>query len=152
MILTARSFFLALTLLLPLVQAQTVFAQFSPALRLESLPDELMRKVVAAGLPETAWGVVVMPLPSPSVMGPVVTAFGLNAEQPMNPASVMKLVTTRAALGVLGPGYRHQTRIATTGRLEGGVLSGDVFFQGGGDPKLVVEDLWRCVFSRRRRS
>ena len=65
----------------------------------------------------------------------------LNPETPVNPASVMKLVTTRAALGLLGPQFRHQTRIATTGRLEAGVLRGDLFFQGGGDPKLVVEDL-----------
>jgi D-alanyl-D-alanine carboxypeptidase/D-alanyl-D-alanine-endopeptidase (penicillin-binding protein 4) len=75
------------------------------------------------------------------VMGPVLNGLGLNPETPVNPASVMKLVTTRAALGLLGPQFRHQTRIATTGRLEAGVLRGDLFFQGGGDPKLVVEDL-----------
>ena len=74
-------------------------------------------------------------------MGPVVTGYGLNTEVPMNPASVMKLVTTRVALGLLGPQFRHQTRIATTGRLESGILKGDLFFQGGGDPKLVIEDL-----------
>jgi D-alanyl-D-alanine carboxypeptidase/D-alanyl-D-alanine-endopeptidase (penicillin-binding protein 4) len=85
--------------------------------------------------------VAIIPLPPVVVMGPVLNGLGLNPETPVNPASVMKLVTTRAALGLLGPQFRHQTRIATTGRLEAGVLRGDLFFQGGGDPKLVVEDL-----------
>ena len=109
--------------------------KFSP------LPAEIKKELANTGLPESSWAVAIVPLPAQAVMGPVVTGYGLNTEVPMNPASVMKLVTTRVALGLLGPQFRHQTRIATTGRLEAGTLKGDVFFQGGGDPKLVVEDL-----------
>jgi D-alanyl-D-alanine carboxypeptidase/D-alanyl-D-alanine-endopeptidase (penicillin-binding protein 4) len=116
-------------------------AQIAPMVSLAGLPAELRKQLTDTGLPESAWAVALVPLPPANVMGPTVTGLGLNVDVPMNPASVMKLVTTRAALGILGPQFRHQTRIATTGRLEGGVLKGDLFFQGGGDPKLVVEDL-----------
>ncbi|MFM8630837.1 MAG: D-alanyl-D-alanine carboxypeptidase, partial [Betaproteobacteria bacterium] len=116
-------------------------AQFTPIIRFASLPAEVKNEISASGIPESAWSVAIIPLPPVVVMGPVLNGLGLNPDTPVNPASVMKLVTTRAALGLLGPQFRHQTRIATTGRLESGVLRGDLFFQGGGDPKLVVEDL-----------
>lgn len=119
----------------------SVLAQFSPQIRIAPLPADVLKAFVQTGIPESAMGITVVPLPPPAAMPPVLAGFGLNALAPMNPASTMKLVTTRAALGILGPNYRHQTRIATTGSLSGGTLSGDLFFQGGGDPKLVVEDL-----------
>ncbi len=116
-------------------------AQSAPSLRVGVLPAEAKQVIASAGLAESAWSVAVVPLPPIVLLGPVVQGVGLNADRAFNPASVMKLVTTRAALGVLGPNYRHQTRIATTGQLQAGVLKGDLYFQGGGDPKLVVEDL-----------
>ena len=64
-----------------------------------------------------------------------------QAERPFNPASTMKLVTTHAALSMLGPGYRWTTRFLTTGPILDGVLQGDLILQGGGDPHLVIEDL-----------
>lgn len=137
----ARLWLLALVSLLP----TWALAQFSPAIQLSPLPAEVRKELALSGLPESAWSAVVIPLPAKVLMGPQVQGFGLNAELPMNPASVMKLVTTRAALGLLGPGFRHRTRIATTGRLDGHTLKGDLFFQGGGDPKLVVEDLAEIV-------
>lgn len=101
-----------------------------------------MRAIIQeSGLPESAWSVAIVPLPPVVLLGPVIGGSGFNADVPMNPASVMKLVTTRAALGVLGPQFRHRTRLATTAAIDQGVLRGDLYFQGGGDPKLVVEDL-----------
>ena len=64
-----------------------------------------------------------------------------QAERPFNPASTMKLVTTHAALAMLGPSYRWTTRFLTTGPIRDGVLQGDLILQGGGDPHLVIEDL-----------
>jgi len=110
-------------------------------LKLAPLPSEVHQLVKESGLPESAWTVAIVPLPPVVVMGPVIHGVGLNADAPVNPASVMKLVTTRAALGVLGAQFRHRTRLATTGTIDQGILRGDVYFQGGGDPKLVVEDL-----------
>ncbi len=65
-----------------------------------------------------------------------------NGAVPRNPASVMKLVTTAAALELLGPEYRWHTRIWTDGVLRDGTLQGNLYVQGSGDPKLVVERLW----------
>jgi D-alanyl-D-alanine carboxypeptidase/D-alanyl-D-alanine-endopeptidase (penicillin-binding protein 4) len=68
-----------------------------------------------------------------------------NAEQAFNPASTMKLVTTYAALSLLGADYRWNTALAMRGRLEGDVLHGDLVLRGGGDPKLVIEDMTELV-------
>lgn len=124
-----------------LLPCALALAQQVPALKLSGLDPQAREIIAQSGLPEYAWGVVVLPLPESEKMPGQLRGAGLNAQLPMNPASLMKLVTTRAALGLLGPEYRHQTRIATTGRLQSGVLRGDLFFQGGGDPKLVIEDL-----------
>ena len=60
----------------------------------------------------------------------------------MNPASVMKLVTTAAALDVLGAAYTWRTPVWADGAVRDGVLHGNLYIQGRGDPKLVVERLW----------
>ncbi|WP_395023813.1 D-alanyl-D-alanine carboxypeptidase/D-alanyl-D-alanine-endopeptidase [Comamonas odontotermitis] len=59
-----------------------------------------------------------------------------------NPASVMKLVTTFAALELLGPAYTWDTSISTDGSIAKGALNGNLYIQGSGDPKLVMERLW----------
>lgn len=52
------------------------------------------------------------------------------------PASVMKLLTTAAALEMLGPDFRFTTTLEYTGYLESGVLHGDLYIRGGCDPSL----------------
>ncbi|NMG74280.1 D-alanyl-D-alanine carboxypeptidase/D-alanyl-D-alanine endopeptidase [Aromatoleum diolicum] len=69
----------------------------------------------------------------------------LNAGRPMNPASVMKLVTAFAALDRLGPAYTWSTRLATTGRVADGVLDGSLYLTGGADPMLSYERLWKLL-------
>ena len=64
-----------------------------------------------------------------------------RAAEPMNPASVMKLVTTYAGLDALGPGYFWRTRVYAQGEIEGGTLHGNLLIRGSGDPKLVIERL-----------
>ena len=61
----------------------------------------------------------------------------LNADKPLIPASNKKLVTTAAALDLLGPGYQFVTRVLSTGPIEAGVLKGDLVIVGGGDPSLA---------------
>ena len=65
-----------------------------------------------------------------------------QAEQPLNPASVVKLVTTAAALDVLGPDYRWATEVYYTGKLDNHTLKGDLYFHGNGDPYLTPERFW----------
>src|SRR5881394_2149868 len=69
----------------------------------------------------------------------------VNAAAAMNPASVMKLVTTYAALEQLGPAYRWKTEAYAAGTLADGVLEGDLVLRGGGDPKLDLEAFTRLV-------
>lgn len=52
------------------------------------------------------------------------------------PASTMKLVTTAAALNLLGENYRFETQLAYSGQIQGDTLLGDLIIVGGGDPAL----------------
>jgi D-alanyl-D-alanine carboxypeptidase/D-alanyl-D-alanine-endopeptidase (penicillin-binding protein 4) len=65
-----------------------------------------------------------------------------RAQVAMNPASVMKLTTTFAALDLLGPAYTWSTPVYVDGPVRDGTLSGNVYIKGQGDPKLVLEKLW----------
>jgi D-alanyl-D-alanine carboxypeptidase/D-alanyl-D-alanine-endopeptidase (penicillin-binding protein 4) len=69
----------------------------------------------------------------------------------MNPASTIKLVTTFAALDLLGPAFTYRTDVLATAAPAGGVLEGDLVFKGGGDPKLTYERLWQLVRQLRSR-
>jgi D-alanyl-D-alanine carboxypeptidase/D-alanyl-D-alanine-endopeptidase (penicillin-binding protein 4) len=66
-----------------------------------------------------------------------------QSAKPVNPASLTKLVTTYAALDILGPAWTWNTPVWLQGSLrEGGVLDGDLVIQGRGDPTLVLERIW----------
>lgn len=71
------------------------------------------------------------------------TVLRWNADVQRTPASVMKLLTTLAALDVLGPVYTWSTRIYLFGDVNDGVLEGDILLQGRGDPYLVTERMWQ---------
>lgn len=104
------------------------------------LPEPYLAALRAANVPTSAVGVVVQPVgPGP---GP---SLGLNESTPMNPASTVKLVTTYAALSLLGPTYTWRTEAFAAGRLNRDVLEGDLALRGSGDPRLVVEHLWLLV-------
>lgn len=77
--------------------------------------------------------------PSSVTTQPVSIAHG--ADVPFNPASTMKVLTTHAALALLGPQYRWRTTWLAAGPIVDGALQGDLMLRGGGDPKLVIEDL-----------
>ena len=59
------------------------------------------------------------------------------------PASTEKMVTTLAALELLGPNWRWKTSFYYDGNISAGELHGALFIKGGGDPKYVLENLWR---------
>ncbi|WP_339804145.1 D-alanyl-D-alanine carboxypeptidase/D-alanyl-D-alanine endopeptidase [Saezia sanguinis] len=64
-----------------------------------------------------------------------------NEQAMMNPASVIKLVTTYAALDILGPGYTWKTGVFADGPVENGVLQGSLYIRGSGDPSMTADRL-----------
>ncbi len=69
----------------------------------------------------------------------------LNASKSRTPASVIKVLTTYASVLKLGFDYRWPTKFYTTGRLQNGVLQGDLLIKGFGDPTLNDKDLAEIV-------
>lgn len=64
-----------------------------------------------------------------------------NASSAFIPASNAKLITAILALEYLKPEYHFTTRLLTQGMRANGVLDGDLYLQGGGDPSLKSTDL-----------
>ena len=104
----------------------------------QPVPDTVNAALRSAAIPVAASAIVVMPL-----AGGI--AIEANESQPMNPASTMKLVTTYAALDLLGPAYTWRTEAFAAGALRRDVLDGNLVIRGSGDPKLVIESLWLMV-------
>ena len=77
------------------------------------------------------------------------TVLTWNEEQPRNPASVAKLVTTLVALDTLGPAYRWKTEAYVLGDVKGEELDGDLLLKGYGDPFLVTERVWQMLHKLR---
>lgn len=69
----------------------------------------------------------------------------LNAHKTRIPASVIKVLTTYTSVLKLGFDYRWPTKFYTTGRLQNGVLQGDLLIKGFGDPTLNDKDLEKIV-------
>lgn len=62
-----------------------------------------------------------------------------NSSVSYTPASILKLFTTTMAMETLGAGARFKTKIAYSGTLENGVVDGDLYIIGGGDPCLGTD-------------
>ena len=126
------------TVVTPVVTT-TVTKPPSSAIQLESLPDTVITSLHHSQVPVTSLGVFVQEV-LPGTLPPPL--FVWQPELALQPASVMKLVTSYAALDLLGPAYRWKTQVLSTGHLEEDVLHGDLIIKGGGDPKLVLENIW----------
>ncbi len=70
---------------------------------------------------------------------------------PRNPASTIKLVTSYAALEILGPGHTWETVAYLDGPLKDGRLQGNLVLRGGGDPYLLEEAFWKFLRDLRDR-
>ncbi len=75
--------------------------------------------------------------------------YRYNERQLMRPASTMKLVTAITALDKLGSGYSFKTQLKYTGKIEDGVLNGDIYCIGGMDPLFNADDMTAFVTSMR---
>lgn len=64
------------------------------------------------------------------------TLYSYDADREVSPASVLKTVATATALEVLGDDYRFPTSLEYDGTLKDGVLDGNLYIKGSGDPSL----------------
>ena len=67
--------------------------------------------------------------------------YQFNGNTPRKPASTLKLLTGAAALSLLGEEYRYTTTLYVDGSVSSGILNGDVYLQGSGDPTLQYKQL-----------
>ena len=74
-----------------------------------------------------------------------------NPDLALIPASTAKIATALVALDVLGPEHRYRTALLGRGRVEGGVLWGDLILRGDGDPLLDLADLLELAVRLRAR-
>ena len=110
-----------------------------------ALPAEVAAALQRAKIPDSAVSIYVQDVTQAA------PALSFNAERAMNPASVMKLLTTYSALDVLGPAYRWKTEVFTQGTWKGEQLSGDLIFKGYGDPKITLETFWLILRDLRQK-
>jgi D-alanyl-D-alanine carboxypeptidase/D-alanyl-D-alanine-endopeptidase (penicillin-binding protein 4) len=103
---------------------------------LATLPAEVDLALQGAELPRDAIVAIVQEVGRPRPL------LAWRPDEPVNPASLMKLVTTSAALDLLGPAWTWSTPVWLQGQVADGVLDGNLVIKGSGDPKLVLERLW----------
>lgn len=113
----------------------------------QALPPELASVWNASRLPQSALSIVVDEADGARLIG-------INVQEPRNPASVMKLVSTWAGLSALGPEYTWRTSLMAQGGLQvdaQGTLKGPLYIKAGGDPFLTVPELWDMLRELRLR-
>ena len=67
------------------------------------------------------------------------TLYARQADQPLIPASALKLLTAEAAVTVLGPETRLATVVKADAPPANGVVTGDLQVLGGGDPIIETD-------------
>ncbi len=113
----------------------------------QGLPADLVKPWRATRLPDSSISLVVQEIGGPRLVS-------INASEPRNPASVMKMVTTWTALSDLGPDYTWRTGFFARGggRVDAqGSLSGPLYLKAGGDPLLTIQELWGLLRELRLR-
>ncbi len=130
---------LFLTRIVPLLGL--LLAGYGPGVGAQTLPPEVEAQLARAKVPREALAAIVVDA-APLLAGKQAPLLSYRAGTAMNPASVMKLVTTYAGLELLGPAYTWNTPVYVDGPISNGVLQGNLVIQGRGDPKLVLERLW----------
>jgi serine-type D-Ala-D-Ala carboxypeptidase/endopeptidase (penicillin-binding protein 4) len=105
----------------------------------DDLPPGTRSVLTRQSVPESSVSIVVRDAASNN------TLLQLNGAMPRSPASTMKILPTWAALDLLGPAYAWKTRAWTDVPVVKGVLKGNLYLQGGGDPLLTIERWWRFV-------
>jgi D-alanyl-D-alanine carboxypeptidase/D-alanyl-D-alanine-endopeptidase (penicillin-binding protein 4) len=96
----------------------------------KDLATQIHDIVTQPQLASAHWGIVATDLQTGKVL------YSLNPDQLFLPASNAKLITTAAALAAIGPDYRVHTTVETTGKIQNGILAGDLVIMGRGDANI----------------
>ncbi len=105
-----------------------------------ALVEELDRVLSSSPLAESRVGAHVVSLATGEEL------YARGADTLLNPASNIKLVTAAAALEVLGPDYTFKTEIWVDSPPDAsGVVEGNLYIKGFGDPSFVTERMVRLV-------
>ena len=115
---------------------------FALSLYLYALPSGIEAQIKKSGISKKDISIYIKEV---GAGGRVIAS--LNADKTRTPASVIKVLATYAAVLKLGFDYRWPTQFYTTGALKNGVLRGDLFVKGFGDPTLSAKDLESIVAS-----
>lgn len=130
---------------LPVVLLPALLLALSPSIAAAvGLPDRPRAAIKQQLVPEESVTVVVRNVQSGEDL------IEVNARVPRQPASVIKVLPTFAALDMLGPAYLWKTRAWADGPVVKGVLAGNLYLQGGGDPLMTIERWWRFVTDLRQ--
>ena len=105
------------------------------------LPNAVSDALKKANIPLSNVGVYVQAVDADTPL------IAHNVDKSFNPASVMKLVTTNAALDLLTPAYRWKTEVYRVGEVKNGVLNGNLIIKGYGDPSFKAQEFWRLLMS-----
>jgi D-alanyl-D-alanine carboxypeptidase/D-alanyl-D-alanine-endopeptidase (penicillin-binding protein 4) len=109
-----------------------------------AVPPALQRILDGHSMPDADVSVIVLGVGASS---PIVNHL---PDEPRNPASTIKLLTTWVALDTLGPTYTWPTEIYYLGDYTDSTLHGDLGIKGYGDPYLVTEEFWKLLGALRR--
>lgn len=110
-----------------------------------ALPPPVLQALAQAGIAPAKLGYAVLAADSGAPL------LSHRAEQPMQPASTFKLLTTYAALDLLGPQYTWKTLALADAAPVDGRLNGPLYLQGSGDPSLTLERFWLLLRQLRQR-
>ena len=116
-----------------------LFARSAATQPVAGLPDTVSAALTRAKIPSAGFSAVVQEV------GRQQPILAFNADTPRNPASAIKLLTTFLALETLGPTYAWKTTALAAAQPRRGVLDGDLYLKGYGDPYLVLERFWLLV-------
>lgn len=109
---------------------------FQVTLAVDTLPEAVRAEMGRLKIPMESLSVLVLKKEG------LKTLMSVNPSTPRNPASLMKLVTTSAAMDLLGPAFTWTTQVYIDGPIEEGILKGNLYIKGQGDPHFGVERLW----------
>ncbi len=118
-----------------------LFSYFSWA----QLPAPVMQALQAEGIAAEQVSVWVQRLDDEKLV------LSHEAQVPRNPASVIKLLTSYAALDLLTPNYRWVTQFYSKQPIASGKITNDLWVRGSGDPSLTDADLFNIASEIRQK-